>query len=519
MSQTTYIEKQKRLSQSQLWTGQRAFYDQKGAEAWAGDVPFYITSNPFIANCYAKLVIRFIQDWINLHPESRYEPFYVLELGAGSGQFSFFVLKQLNSLQTQLNISHLNIKYVMSDFTENNVSFWQNQKMLLSFLEKKQLDFAIYDLENDQSITLIESGTELRSNSLSNPLIVFANYIFDSIKADVFAIKNKKIKESLVTLKSKQKTSFSNAKINWKKIQIKFTERPIPYDYYSNKIFDDILNQYKDQLKNTQLLFPSGALKCLQNLIQISCGKLLLVSSDKGFNTMEELDELDYPELDFHGSFSLMVNYHAIGEYFKHENGEAFIQTPREGLASVVCAAGFQFETLAETQNFLIDSIEGFSPSDYFNFYEHFSKTATKASFEMLLSFLCFSQWDPLLFYQIHDELMKRLNKADEQMISYLKKNLPLIANNFYYVPGCDDIFFAVGMLYYELDEYQKAIHYYLESEKHFGPSFESTYNMGLCHFYAKRYKSAINYFEKALEFNPRAKTAKNLLTKAKRKK
>lgn len=42
------IEEKIRFSQSMMWKDQKKYYDSKGIEAWNEDVPFYITSNPFI---------------------------------------------------------------------------------------------------------------------------------------------------------------------------------------------------------------------------------------------------------------------------------------------------------------------------------------------------------------------------------------------------------------------------------------------------------------------------------------
>ena len=55
-------------------------------------------------------------------------------------------------------------------------------------------------------------------------------------------------------------------------------------------------------------------------------------------------------------------------------------------------------------------------------------------------------------------------------------------------MPGCDDVYFALGLFYYELDHYQDALKYYHLSEKYFDVSFESVYNIALCHFYLEEY-------------------------------
>lgn len=518
MSKQITIEENKRFSESQIWAGQREYYDQKGVEAWGGDVPFYITSNPFFGDCYAQLVIRFIQDWIKLHPDAIQHPFYILELGTGTGQFSFHVMKKLVALRDAFQMQDIKIQYIMSDFTENNVNFWKDHPTLQPYREQKLLDYAVYDLEHDESIKLYESGITLTAGVTKNPLIVFANYIFDSIVNDTFVVENNTLKEALISLKTPKSNLNNNKPRDWEKVKIEYHENEISNSYYNNKHLDDILFDYKNLLKDTNFLFPIGGLRCLQNLTKISNNKLFIISSDKGYSTLSELEDLDYPELDFHGSFSVMVNYHAIGNYFKRQQGDCFYQTPRDGLSSAVFTSGFTIDNLSETKQALEQSIEGFSPSDFFILYEHIDDTIEDAKLKTLASFLSLSQWDPFVFHNVHADLVELLNDADAEMADYLLKNMPKVYDNFYYVPGCDDIYFALGLFYYELDHFNEALKYYHLSEKHFEVGFESAFNIGLCHFYLEEYSASLEYLNKALEFKPRARQVKELIKQASRK-
>lgn len=63
-----------------------------------GIVPHFITCNAFIGRSYAHVLNGFLRDCVRgrngmtLDPT---QPFYVIELGTGSGKFSFFMLKAL----------------------------------------------------------------------------------------------------------------------------------------------------------------------------------------------------------------------------------------------------------------------------------------------------------------------------------------------------------------------------------------------------------------------------------------
>ena len=87
-----------------------SFYDRNGVESWSqGIVPHFITCNAFIGRlerrynakilfqlaklgAYAKVLLGFLHDCTCANskiPLNKTEPLYIIELGAGSGKFSF----------------------------------------------------------------------------------------------------------------------------------------------------------------------------------------------------------------------------------------------------------------------------------------------------------------------------------------------------------------------------------------------------------------------------------------------
>ena len=133
---TVVIEKDKKFSESCLWALQREYFHTEGIDAWVNQVPFYVTSNPFLANCYAHIIVRLAQDWIRKHPGAEQEPFYILELGTGSGRLSYYIMKKIEKLQQQLRLEHIKFRYIMTDFTESNLKYWDSHPALQHFLER-----------------------------------------------------------------------------------------------------------------------------------------------------------------------------------------------------------------------------------------------------------------------------------------------------------------------------------------------------------------------------------------------
>ena len=193
------IEPPKRLSESILWTLQRNFYDQNGGDVWKNNlVPSFILSNCSIADSYARMTVARLTDAVNSAldgsgpPLPDDEPFYILELGAGSGKFSFHFL---NAFSRRLRLAPEKVRtrkwvYILSDFTSGLQQVWLHHPALQTFFESGNLDIAIIDADKSYSdpIHLCLTGGSISPGSISTPLIVVANYLFDSLPHDYFLV-------------------------------------------------------------------------------------------------------------------------------------------------------------------------------------------------------------------------------------------------------------------------------------------------------------------------------------------
>src|SRR3990167_529002 len=225
------FEKNIPFSQASLWRDQKRYYGEKGIAAWDDDVPFYITSNPYIAQKYAQLAIAFLEDWIKAHPLAAEKTFYFLELGAGTGQFSFYFLKNLLSLQQTLKLEAIKICYVMSDISETPFEFWEKHPALQPYLTTGMLDFTVYDLYHSENFTLHRAKKTITKNILENPLIIIANYIFDSIATDVFTVENGVLYEARATFDTDADNLIEGKPKHWEKVSISYQKTPIT-DHY-----------------------------------------------------------------------------------------------------------------------------------------------------------------------------------------------------------------------------------------------------------------------------------------------
>ena len=281
------------------------FYDQNGIQSWSkGIVPSFVTSNAFIGHSYARLILGYLRDVYeksdkygksgsdanadanadadgDLKDVKEKEKCYIVELGGGSGKLAFYILKALQQLIHRDRdhcsssssssgcynyLNHVEIVYVLTDFTESNVKFWETHPSLQQFVSKSKsdlvgedegananadveaeadgllsLDFAKFEAVHDTELFLRVSGTTLKTqtqsqtrqkNSSENDIdididididnnsdninrgyhmCIIANYLIDTLCHDIFQIdEHGMLLEGLVSVGTKTKTKNRN---------------------------------------------------------------------------------------------------------------------------------------------------------------------------------------------------------------------------------------------------------------------------------------------------------------------
>ncbi len=500
------IEQHKRFSQSALWRLQREYFDKEGINAWVNQVPFYITSNPFIANSYARLVLGFMRDWIKQHPDAINHPFYIMELGTGSGRFSYYFVKTLLNLLKNTDLSQVKFCYVMSDFTKHNMQYWENHGALKPFVENGLIDFAMYDMEAERPITLVKQNIRLSPEVLINPLTVFANYIFDTISHDSFAVHEGKLYELLLTLSTDEKNMENNRPVDMEKIAVDYSINEIKNAYYGDPHLDSILETYKQSLTETSFLFPIGSIHAIKFLKKLANNKLFIVSTDKGYSTIDSLDHLGHPSISFHGSFSMMVNFHAIANYMKNSGGDAFLQTSRKGIKTSVFVSGFQLAAMPETTTAIQDYVEGFSPSDYFTLHRRMSDSFQECALETLASHMQLASWDPHIYLKLTNRVASLIPEADNDTINFMAANMSKMAENYYHMPKTECILFEIGVFFHAIKRYDEAAKYYELAHPYVGEQFGLHYNLALCQHHIGDNETALKNFRQALSLDNNSK-------------
>jgi tetratricopeptide (TPR) repeat protein len=493
------------LSKTKLWEYQKIFYTREGISAWQ-KVPYYITSNPCIANAYANIIVRLIQEWKTKGNNDPSEPFYIIELAAGSGAFSFYLLKRITELFSVLNIPAHTIQYAMTDMAGKNIDFWMHHPAFEHHVNDRLLDFSKFNVEKDDTIEFMLSGKKITSsNPPKNPCIILANYIFDSIPQDLFYIDHNECYEGLTCLKTTSENVKNDLPVKLDTIDISFSYRPISGAYYSNRALDSILDHFKNSIDEGFFTFPVASLECVDRL-KLMCGnKLALLSSDKGYSRHQEYFRHSEPFFAFHDNcFSMDVNFHAIDHYFRAFGGDVIHQYTQKDLATSVFLSEGSFEEMPEVRLAAQNYLNDLGHSSIFETGQYFIRCKIPPPLSVLIPFMASTGWDPFFLYSITPGILRLIQsgKITPPEIDDLQEVLPKFANNYYHTPHAADVMFSIGLLLQEVRQYEESIRYYELSQQYFGEREEVLYNIALCYASLDKPEHATEYFRKILVIN-----------------
>ncbi|HEV2844760.1 MAG TPA: SAM-dependent methyltransferase [Thermoanaerobaculia bacterium] len=513
MADGIVLEQGTRLSESLLWRLQRRFYDQKGPQAWAeSTVPHYITSNVWIANAYAKVVFGWLRDCAgaasreagSFPPLDLRHPVHIVELGCGSGRFGYLFLNRLLDLLGRSALSHVPVRYVFTDFTESNLDHLRNHPSLQPFLDEGLVDFARYDAVEDAEIRLGHSGEVLSTQTLRNPLAVIANYVFDSIPQDAFRVRDGKLFELLATLTVPEEEKDLDDPALIQKVQVSWEEHPAAEDYYGDPELDPILREYAERLEGTTVLFPCAAIRCARNLAQLSDNRLLLLSGDKGYSREELLAGRAEPGLAVHGSFSMMVNYHALGRWFVHRGSESLSTSHFYSSLTVVAGLlGTPPAGLLDTRLAFDDFVERLGPDDFFDLKKGRDDEYERLTLEQILSWLRFSGWDSNTFFGCFPALMKHAESSADVLRAEVYRMVHEVWKNHFPIREPRDLAFHLGVVLCEIQCYQEALPFFQESLAAYGPNPATVFNVALCQFQTGDLEAARVNVEESLKGAP----------------
>jgi hypothetical protein len=512
--QGAVLETGRRLSASMLWQLQREVYSRQGVQAWSsGSVPQSITTSPFTARAYARVVLGYLRD---IQPRLAWSaPVYILELGAGSGRFGYRFVKQLSRLLPRSSLQSTSFVYVMTDVSRSMIDFWQTHPSLRPLADSGVLDFAIFDAAHPADIHLINSEATLSTSQLQNPLIVIANYLFDSIPQDCFSVAGGVLFENVVTIRSPAPAGSAEPQ-PLRDLQVSLESHPTRTEYYADPALDSILHGYRQRLENVILLFPIEGMRCLRFFHELSARGVLLLIGDIGTARESDLWEQTSGGISTDSNFWLSVNFHALGQFVQGLGGKVLHPPSRHQNLNVSAfvldrsASGF-----GETELAYEAAIGQTGPDDYSVITRMLSERVEGMNRGQLLSFLRSTAFDPDYVVRCLPLLLDSLQNTSWPGADDLRQ-AAIESWEMYYPMGDDsdisDLPAGLGVLLYTLGDYAQALEYFLRSLELVGVDARTTFNIALCLNRLERTPEAIDWLKRTLELDPESEKAAAML-------
>jgi len=500
-----------RLSQSSLWERQQDFFLREGAGIWTRNlVPRYITTNPFIARAYAEVVAAYLEDCGEAEG-SREAPAYIVELGAGSGEFAFHFLRHFTRLHSE-SPGGSGFRYVMTDISQSTIGYWRTHKQLRPFVEAGILDFAEFNACRDRELRLLVSGHILDPAVSGGPQVFIANYVFDSLPQDAFEVRDGKLYECLPEADADALLPVAGDRARHNEpIVLTYHERQCSPNFYGRDDWDRILCSYGASVRDGAFLFPVGAMQCVETLGELSRGQFMLLVADKGFHNVEAFAGQRRPSLIRHGGcFSLDVNFHALGEQARHQ-GARVLHRSHDASHLKILAFVYGRDLAGCTEKAFERHVAGFGPDDFYNMMSDATRNARNMSLEAITSLLRLSHFDPVILVNCYERLVEILPAAHESTQRYFYEAMRAVEEHWFHLDPEQNPDFYLGTLAGAMGMDQEAVAYYRRAQA-VCDSAGAEHNLGLSYLMLGDLKTAQRCFARAYELDEHLKEA-NLLS------
>lgn len=541
----------KPFSQSSVWELQKQYYQQLNiAQSWGqNDIPFFATSNPFIADKYA----RYILDYIERTPEvSLSQPLYIVETGVGHGRFSFLLLERLcqnfmrmpesNSEASHLgkislekttlgeeatikqfedspNLSlaetvHCPFRYIMTDVSENNLTTWKQHPRLQTYIQYGIVDFAYFDVVSLEEPYLELVGTDLSLHLRDKPLLVISNFMLCALPYDLFRISEGHLEHcEIIDIDQEDNPDRNDPKAYLRQLKFQFNYQAIDGHFYTEPLFNQLLQQYSQLIQSATFTFPISVIRLFDYFYRIN-PEFNWIITDEALSHSSQVEKSHAIVGKIkNGTFSNRVNLHLLELYLQQVNKT--VRTPKNPdkrtdtylIRSTHAQQGFSSLHSSE-QNILFAD---FRAKSYFQLINSFEKSAQPLNIDGVLSLFELSHYDPSLvpiYYHFLLEQASDLKRFQKQQLQVI---LQECWKHYYDLGEHFDIAFSLGRLMRRLDHPELAIpllqHSLARTDKS-SQNYRCWYLLGKSYQSINNTKAAMDCYQKVLQLHPQHKYA-----------
>jgi len=505
------IEANTAFSDSLFWKINRDYYTSQGIDAWrSGDVPSHLTSNSLVGRTYAEIIFGFLKDLA--YKGATHETVYLLELGAGHGKLAFHILKHLERLSSQVGLTLPPYCYVLSDIVDDNLEYYNSKTQFQPYFEKGTLDVCYFDAIGSETLELQHSKKTIHTKELNQPIVAIANYFFDSIPKDLFQFTKNEVFSCDVAIHSNVDPAGMDDDILLESMQLVYSNSSMQLPHYNEKTLDSMLDDYSKLLFNTYLFIPTKGFLCLDNISNLSTNGMIVLSLDKGYHEIHDLENMVQPKMITHGSVSFNVNFHAYGLYCEKLGGKSMF--PKFSTEHLELACLFFMDnpcSYTETEAAYHRVVNEFGPDDFNGLKKFNYKHVGLMSITDIIGFLRLGAYDSQLFINFLPTIKKRIKTISVNARTRIAQTLHETWNMYYFMESKEDLAFEMGGIFYELGLYEDAIKYFEHSKMEYEVTPDLYYNSALCYYQLRQDEKFSETLKLAKERFPNYKAYKHL--------
>ena len=482
-----HSNKKQRFSRSKLWELQKDYYKSLVvSDAWGKDIiPFFNTSNNFIANKYAQIIKNIL--------DNTTETLYILELGSGHGRFSYLLQKALNDIYKNQPKPY---KYIMTDISQKNIDTWKKHPLMQQFIKEDILDFALFDISSVDDNILEFKNKPLSSVIKEKNLLVISNFVTSALAFDIFNIQKNKIYECSAQYDKNIETlspqKFHNA---MKKTNISFKTNEIKTPYYKNKYLNEILEYYRSIYNCATIDIPIDIIQTIEYFSNLSSELSFLLSDEANLSLKFFNDRKPKVFKLKSGSFSNRINLDAFDRFAQKQ--DLNLISPLKPNASFDTYL-FLPKRLQEKNEFK-QIIESFSANDFSIAYNN-TKSDKTITNNKVLSLFKVSNFDSNIINDFYETLLKISLTKDQHTRKMIIYSLIRSWNNYYSITESFEMSYMTGRLFYRLKDHKNALGCFSYSLSKDNSKYQTWYYLGLCHQSLQKYNEAIKHYQKAIE-------------------
>lgn len=481
-----------RFADSPIWAMQRDFYQHHGIDAWASaQIPHYVTSNPSMAAAYAAIALGYWRDARRQYPGA---PFYIIELGSGSGEFAFHFLTGFVATFERLREPGERLVYVMTDCATNIVDHWRHDTAgkLQPFVARGYLDFAVFDAESDVQLHLLERDIRLCAGSLEQPPVIIANYVFSALRQDVFFLEKDRVHAAWVQLAP------GAAGSPW---ELTYQKRCIEQPLYAQASWNALIGSQQRSAPPGTRVVPVAALTVIERLRRLHGGELLLMCADRNGKV-----RLPTPDIAHHGSFSVPVDVDILSALLCEDGATTWRSPPDAHLFILAaCVQGRQPERQVMDRREVAcaaqATLQTFNPNHFYRIKQALENDAEYLAPAEMLAYLRLSRWDTAIFRLIFPHAQGNLATLpqpaqDDWCVAVLEiwaHHFPLGAQA--------GVAFDLGIVAAELNRWPIAISLFkhaLASTAAADDAGQTCYNLAIAHWQTANHIDAARYLQMA---------------------